>query len=164
MKRRLVFLAVTTLSVAAMLIVGLTFASPASADGTRQISGVGAYASTSECNDLAPGYDYALILTGDLEGCLYTYVESSVCTPGETYMEVGREIFVDGATGSRFETTYKFEAKYADCASFTAEKVGRCQHPIVKGTGTGEYSDVDGQINFKDDVVTGNFPYTGHIK
>jgi hypothetical protein len=53
-------------------------------------------------------------MTGDLEGCLYIFVDEYECSPSGTYREIGRELFVgsyNGGSGS-FWTTYKFEAKY----------------------------------------------------
>ena len=134
------------------------------AGGATQISGIGSFAGTGECTDEQA--TFALRMTGDLEGCLYTYVENSECSPSGTYREQGRELFVgtyNGVPGT-FRTTYKFEAKYQDCANLIGEKVGRCQHPIVAGSGTGVFAGVTGRLDFKDDVVVGNFPYTGHLR
>ncbi len=137
--------------------------------GAEQISGVGFYALSTECT--APlGADYAVRLTGDVEGCLYAFIEAWGCSPSGTYREEGHEYFVgtyNGQSGT-FETTYKFEAKYEGCPligePLGAEIFGRCQHPITAGSGTGDLEGITGQLNFKDDVVAGNFPYTGHIK
>jgi len=52
--------------------------SPALAGGATQISGVGFFADEETCDDPeGEGDNYALILTGDLEGCLYTFVETA---------------------------------------------------------------------------------------
>ena len=44
-----------------------------------------------------------------------------------------------------------------------SEVHGRCQHPIVAGSGTGGFAGATGRADFKDDVVTGEFLYRGHI-
>lgn len=95
------------------------------------------------------------------------------------YQERGREVFVGGlydndggliAEGT-FETTYKFTGKYTD--SFLVEEIhGRCQHPIVSGSGTGVFAGASGRVDFKDDVDADvladpkEWPlhYRGHIK
>ena len=41
--------------------------------------------------------------------------------------------------------------------------MGVCQHPIIVGSGTGGFEGVTGRVDFKDDVVTGDYPYRGHI-
>jgi hypothetical protein len=42
--------------------------------------------------------------------------------------------------------------------NLSGEIFGRCQHPIVEGSGTGNYEGVGGQLFFKDDVESGTFP------
>lgn len=136
--------------------------------GAIQIEGVG-YFAESECDVAGAGADFALYLTGDLEGCLYVYVESYDCSPSGTYHESGQEHFVgtyNEQSGS-FWTSYKFEAKYEGCEDgfyVGAEIFGRCQHPIQAGSGEGVFEGVRGRIDFKDDVETGTFPYRGHLK
>jgi len=136
--------------------------------GATQISGVGYYATTGECDYVSQGAAFALKMTGNLEGCLYTFIDDFECSPSGTYREEGREYFVgtyNGQSGT-FWTTYKFEARYENCngGPLGAEIFGRCQHPIVTGSGTGVFNGVTGQINFKDDVEAGNFPYRGQLR
>ena len=138
--------------------------------GAAQISGVGFYATANECDYESQGAGYAIKMTGDLQGCLYAFIDDFECSPSGTYREEGREFFVgtyNGQTGT-FWTTYKFEAKYEGCsesgAPLGAEIFGRCQHPIVIGSGTGIFNGVTGQINFKDDIEAGNFPYRGQLR
>jgi len=136
-------------------------------NGATQISGMGVYAETGECSSGGEGSSFALKLTGDLNGCLYVFIDDYECSPSGTYREEGREYFVgthNGQSGT-FWTTYKFEAKYEDCdgGPLGAEIFGRCQHPITEGSGTGVFSGVSGQLNFKDDIEAGNFPYRGHL-
>lgn len=135
--------------------------------GSTQISGVGFYATVGECDYESQGAVYAIKMTGDLEGCLYAFIDDFECSPSGTYREEGTEYFVGTYNGQpgTFWTTYKFEAKYEDCdgGPLGAEIFGRCQHPIVAGSGTGVFNGVNGQLNFKDDIETGNFPYRGHL-
>ena len=136
--------------------------------GATQLSGIGYFATSGECDYETQGAVYAIKMTGDLEGCLYAFIDDFECSPSGTYREEGREYFVgtyNGQSGT-FWTTYKFEAKYEDCdgGPLGAEIFGRCQHPIVDGSGTGVFNGVSGQINFKDDIEAGNFPYRGQLR
>ncbi len=143
MKRRLVFLAAIALTVAALISTALKASSPALADGAIQITGTAYFPETGECTDAAyQDSDFSSILHGDLEGCIYTYVESAECTPSGTYHESGHEVFVSADGSGTFGTTYFFQAKYKDCPNLTDEIVGRCQHPIVDGSGTGDFEGV----------------------
>jgi hypothetical protein len=170
MKRRLTILTLTTLVAVALIGVVSTAPSPALAGGATQISGVASYADPGECVDPeGAGATYApLDMTGDLEagglqGCLYTFVETDQSSPSGTYRETGTEIFVGSDGVSTFETTYRFEGKY-EVADPATEIFGRCQHPIVEGSGTGIYEGVSGILLFKDDIEAGNFPYRGHLR
>ena len=155
--------------IALSVILALILAAPAAlAGGATQISGVAFYADDARvhvtCDDpRGEGADYVpLVMTGDLEeGCLYTFIETSVSSPSGTYRETGTEIFVSADGSSTFRTTYRFEGKYEDPAT---EIFGRCQHPIVEGSGTGIYEGVSGTLLFKDDIEAGNFPYRGHLQ
>ena len=135
--------------------------------GAAQLSGIGYYATAGECDYESQGAVYAIRMTGDLQGCLYAFIDEYECSPSGTYREEGREYFVGTYNGQygTFWTTYKFEAKYEDCdgGPLGAEIFGRCQHPIVEGSGTGVFNGVSGQLNFKDDIEAGNFPYKGHL-
>jgi hypothetical protein len=166
MKRRSTILTLTTLAIVAFISVASTAPSPALAGGATQISGVGFYdddVTDVTCDDPeGAGADYALVMTGDLEeGCLSTFVGPHVSSPSGTYRETGTELFVASDGSGTFETTYRFEAKY-DLAG--GEIFGRCQHPIVEGSGTGIYEGVSGRIDMKDDIEAGNFPYRGHLQ
>ena len=138
--------------------------------GATQISGVGYFAAASDCDWTSQGAEFALHLTGDLEGCLFVFVESYDCSPSGTYREQGEEYFVGtykGETGT-FRTSYRFEAKYEGCSEdgffLGAEIFGRCQHPIQAGTGTGVFAGVSGRLDFKDNVETGALPFRGHLR
>jgi hypothetical protein len=138
--------------------------------GSIQISGIGFFDAADACNSAGQGASYALTLTGDLEGCHYFFVEYFECSPSGTYREQGRELFIGTYKGEAgtFWTTYRFEAKYEGCAEngsyIGAEILGRCQHPIVTGSGTGVFEGVTGRLDFKDDIEAGNFPYRGHLR
>lgn len=143
----------------------------ARAGGATQISGIGYPDLTGECNDAeGSGADFATILDGGLVGCQYVFVESYDCSPGGTYRESGTEIYVlDGPFGQgTFSTTYFFRGKFEGCSPdggfVGAEIMGFCQHPIVTGSGAGDYEGVTGRLHFQDDVTAGNYPYTGHLK
>jgi hypothetical protein len=166
MKRRLTILTLTTLAAVALIGVVWTAPSPALAEGATQISGVAVLDEADECDSGSVGADYALIMDGDLEGCLYTFVdhETAQSSPSGTYRETGTETFVASDGSGTFETTYRFEAKYEDVANLSGEIFGRCQHPIVEGSGTGDYEGVSGRLDFKDDVETGTFLYRGHLR
>ena len=138
--------------------------------GATQLSGIGYYATSGECDYESQGAVYAIKMTGDLEGCHYFFIDEFECSPSGTYREKGRELFVgtyNGQSGT-FWTTYRFEAKYEGCAengaALGAEILGRCQHPIVEGSGTGVFEGVTGRLDFKDDIEAGNYPFRGHLR
>lgn len=158
----------TTLAAVLALLVVSAIPAGAGGNGNTQVEGLGEFDVAGVCQDAeGAGSDLAIILTGDLNGCLYGWVGPGGFNPSFTYKEVGTEVFVgclaDGTTCGTFDTTYLFTAKYAD-ANFNGQEWGRCQHPIVKGSGTGDFSGITGRIDFKDDVVAGNADYRGHIK
>jgi hypothetical protein len=133
--------------------------------GATQISGIGFFDLAGECDEVL-GSTFNYTLTGDLEGCHYVFVESAVCAAGGAYRETGTETFVGqykGAPGT-FETTYLFTATYTDCANLSGQIVGRCQHPIVAGSGEGVFEGVIGRLDMQDDVEAGNFRYRGHFR
>lgn len=170
MKRRSTILTLTTLAAVALIGVVWTAPSPALAEGATQISGVAFFDDPlldPPCDDPeGVGADYALVMTGDLEGCLYTDVKTAKSSPSGTYRETGTELFVGSYLdeSGTFETTYRFEAKYEDVANLSGEIFGRCQHPIVEGSGTGIFEGVSGRLDFKDEVETGTFFYRGHLR
>ena len=138
--------------------------------GATQISGVSVYAETDQCDSQNQGADYSLVLTGDIEGCWDVFVEDFECSPSGTYREEGYEIFTgtyNGVPGT-FRTAYQFHGRYEGCAEdgspIGAEIFGRCQHPIVGGSGEGVFGGVTGRLDFKDDVEAQIFPYRGHLR
>jgi hypothetical protein len=155
------------LSVVLAAIVLSLLVVPVRAGGADQISGIGYFDLAGECDDPeGEGSVLAVQLTGDLEGCVYAFVETSVCRPSGTYMETGYDIFVavgEGAEGT-FVTPYRFTGKFEDCPNLAEEKFGRCHHPIEEGSGTGDFEGVTGRLVFRDNVETGELPYRGHLK
>ena len=158
----------TILLMATMALTLLVASGVALAGGATQISGVATYADPGECVDPeGAGATYVpLDMTGDLEGCLYTFVDEDATqsSPSGTYRETGYEIFVASDGSGTFMTTYRFEGKY----NLAGEEIfGRCQHPIVEGSGTGVFEGVSGILLFKDVIEAGEdpyFPYRGHLR
>jgi hypothetical protein len=138
-------------------------------NGAVQLSGLGFYGDGDVCNAAAQGATFALTLSGDLEGCLFVFIDDYECSPSGTYREKGREFFTGtyrGQSGT-FWTSYRFEAKYEQCSNGSplgAEIFGRCQHPVTEGSGTGIFTGVSGRLDFKDDIEAGNFPFRGHLR
>jgi hypothetical protein len=162
-----------------VLVVGLLMASPLAANAaTNQLSGTAVYDAVACPGPPAgygdftsyPGVDMGVDPEGSLVGCLYAKVnfdEDTKLTPSGVYVESGREVFVGSLNGGpvgTFETTYKFESKWdPDPTPPGVELFGRCQHPIVKGSGTGGFAGATGRLDFKDIIEEGNFDYRGHI-
>lgn len=107
-----------------------------------------------------------IVMTGSLEGCWYTNILTSRQLSSGVYLETGEEVFFGtlsgGAEGS-FRTTYRFESKWDPDAATGTEIHGRCQHPIVPGSGTGGFDGATGRVDIKDLVETGDLEYRGHI-
>lgn len=162
----------------ARVLVTSTLASLMLAGGSAALAGESRFVSGnstfSDCG--LDGSDYAISLTGDLEGCLSTFVQDFKCkelADYDLYLESGREVFVGKYHGKsgRFRTTYTFDAAYAKgfCKSFDAslEVGGGCRHPIVSGSGVFEGAKgllkfIDVIANVTGDPVTGEFsPGTG---
>ncbi len=159
------------IALASMMLAG---GSAAVAGGDKKPVFVSGNSTYSDCG--LPGSDYALSLTGDLKGCLSTFVEGFKCKKlgaYDLYFEEGREVFVGKYHGQqgRFRTTYTFDGAYAKgfCQSFdpTLEVGGGCKHPITGKSGV--FADAKGLIKFIDviagvtgDSTTGEFqPGTG---
>lgn len=85
--------------------------------------------------------------------------------PSGTYQEVADEIFVGswGDLDGTFELNENYTAKFrADTPA--GYFFGRCEHPIVAGSGTNDFQGVSGRLDFKDDPETGTAAYTGHLR
>jgi hypothetical protein len=146
------------LALLVVLVMGLLMVSPLAANAaTNRLSGTAFYDAT-QCPGPPAGYEDftsypGLVMTGSLQGCLYTKVETTKDTPGGVYLESGEEVFVgslDGGPLGSFATTYRFESKWDPDVSTGVEVRGRCQHPIVEGRGTGGLEGARGRVDFKD--------------
>jgi hypothetical protein len=149
--------------VALALAVPAAPALPAGAASTTTIAATGVF-------DQDPGgvcphrndYDSYLpiVMSGDLEGCWYTHIESSwdLGAPSGLYFEAGREVFVGrvhgGATGS-FKANYVLESQWDPDVSTGNEVWGACQHQIVPGSGQAGLRGITGYLRFADIVNDG---------
>ena len=109
-----------------------------------------------------------LFMSGDLEGCWYTKIDRfrDLGSPSGLYFEIGREVFVGrfrGAVGS-FSTVYTFESQWDPDAATPTEIWGRCQHTIVRGSGTGGLHGVSGFLGRIDIVTDGSARYRGFVR
>ena len=168
-KENSVLTTIRPLTLAVGLLAGLLLTLPTPAQAAdHRLTGT-AFVNPSPgtpCPEPPSGYDDfpPIVMTGSLDGCWYSNIESARVTSGGVYLESGTELFVgrlDGGPAGTFTTTYKFEAKLdAD----GAEVRGRCQHPIVSGSGTGGFAGASGRVDFKDIIGDPTFfVYRGHI-
>lgn len=153
-----------------LLILFLLLALPAIAgtaqDGHTQISGDSVL---SDCGD------FALEMTGDLNGCLEIFPERFTCEELNgfaVYREWGEELFRDNDGVSSFSTKYDLEGLYAqgfcDSFDFSTQLAGGCSHKVFSGEG--KFLGSNGLITFYDIIpVPGasgasNFVYHGDVK
>ena len=160
-KRLLALVAVT----AATLIVP----APADAAGAAQVAGN--QTPVASCDgDSSPLGIYAM--DGSLIGCWFAdsfdvvreHVSGTVQVKGTEHFEGCLDLGGDGSCSGDPEGTLSFSFQFSgkfDLVTF-AEIRGRCQHPIVSGTGG--FATASGVITFKDDVTTGIAPYRGNIR
>jgi hypothetical protein len=113
---------------------------------TTAVSGTMVFDAETTCPDPPDGYadfvDYTVVVTGDLDGCWYTDIGRgrNFGPPTGLYFEVGREVFVGSVRGGpegTFSTTYTWESQWDPDVDTGTEIWGRCQHLIVRGSGTG---------------------------
>jgi hypothetical protein len=138
----------------------------------EQISGVGVFDAVA-CPAPPTGYEDfvsypGIAMRGSLEGCWYTKVVTTRDNgaPSGVYQERGEEVFVgsfDGGPEGTITTTYNFSSQWEPDVTNGSEVRGRCQHPIVAGSGTGGFEGATGRLDFKDDVATGDYFWRGHI-
>jgi hypothetical protein len=152
-------------AVIALALVGANGVAASASSGTVQIGGIGTLDIEGEICDRGVAEVFPpTVMTGDLNGCWYVDSFTGRSHPSGTYQETGTETFVgclaDGTTCGTFGTTYQFEGKFAPDGS---EIFGRCQHPIVSGSGTEGFAGVSGRVDFKDDVDAGLLLYRGHL-
>lgn len=162
MKRLFGVVCLAAALVASLLLAG----SPASAkagNGMVQLSATGDPFSDRVCDD-DEGADSDLALPIEpsdegwsIGGCLYQFFGPARVTPSGMFNETGDETFVgtlyyNGVAQGEgtFDTTYRFTAKFDDPSDPSTEIFGRCQHPIVTGSGTGVFDGAKGRLDFKD--------------
>jgi hypothetical protein len=115
------------------------------------------------------GDDDGYAMIGDLVGCWW--ITDFVSTTDESRHNVratGTELFV-GWIGSRygsFTTTFVYTAKMDGPWVSSPEIHGRCHHPITRGSGTGDFVGISGELSFKDvvDVDPPYYPYWGSLR
>jgi hypothetical protein len=153
------------------LVMALLLVNPLAVDAATRLSG-DTYYDAAQCPGPPPGYEdftsyTGLVMTGSLEGCLYTKIITSKETPAGVYLESGEEVFIgslDGGPVGTFATTYKFESKWDPDVSSGVEVHGQCQHRIVEGSGTGGFEGAKGRFDIKDIIEDpGTGIYRGHI-
>jgi hypothetical protein len=149
---------------ASTMLAGGNSALASGGNDSKFVSGNSTY---SDCG--LDGSDFALLMTGDLEGCLSVFVQGFTCKELPDYdllHERGREVFVGKLNGKqgRFRTTYTFDAAYAKgfCQTFdpSLEVGGGCTHKVEGRSGI--FENASGLIKFIDVIagVTGD-PVTG---
>ena len=161
-ERLLAFLAVTSAILSAL-------AAPASAAGAGQVSGNQAPVATCEGDSSALG---TYVMDGSLIGCWFTdsfdvvreHASGTVQITGTEHFDGCLDLGGDGTCSGDPDGTLSFSFQFSgkfDLVTF-AEIRGRCQHPIVSGTGG--FGTASGVIMFRDDVATGIAPYRGNIR
>lgn len=162
---RLVAILATVLTVSALATA------PVAADPPHQninVAGVGVPGGFGDngCDDA--GYesvDYTIALSGDLTGCIYGVILSeSFNEKNGRYTSNDHETFVGslGALSGTWEMDETFSAVFD--LETGAQLSGGCKHPIIDGSGTGDFEGVDGRLKFIDDVDAGTADYTGRIQ
>jgi hypothetical protein len=153
------------LGIATALALTVTAAAPASPVGaaTTSVAGMFVFDADSTCGEPPAGHEefdeLTFVISGDLDGCWYTNIGRGwdLGPPSGLYFEVGRELFVGRVRGGpvgTFSTTYTFESRWDPAYTAGGTEIwGRCQHVIVRGSGTGGLHAVTGFIG-RTDVVT----------
>jgi len=162
MTKRLI--ALVTLVAAALLV-----AAPASGAGAGQVAGNQTPVATCDGDTSAFG-TYAM--DGSLIGCWFAdsfevvreHAGGTVQITGTEHfdgcLDLGGDGSCSGDTEGTLSFSFQFSGKFDVVTS--AEIRGRCQHPIVSGTGG--FATASGVITFKDDVTTGIAPYRGNVR
>lgn len=159
----------------AMLLLSAVPAVAAEGGANHQVRGVATFSFDGPC----PG---ALHMTPQadgwgLDGCLFLMsIDDWSLSPSGVYKEYGTERFVGDLVYSEggvviasmsgtFDTVYTITSKWAGEPFASPQYHGRCQHPVVSGTGA--FAGVTGRIDIRDTIVDGvavEFPYWGHLK
>jgi len=178
MKRWLTIFTIAALAMVAYLSFVMA-PTPVNAGDSDMVTGTGFVPVGNECDvsnaPPSPNDTLAVLnmnVTGDLDGCLYSYVLWSTGELRGSYREIGIDIFVGDLyhegelVGSgTFETFYLFEGEFADDNTQT-ELWGGCVHPLVPNRGTGVFQDAGGTLRFTDNVSVSppTFPYKLDLK
>lgn len=148
-------------------IVGalMTIGAPAGA-AVDQVSGGIDPAVVCDGTGFGGAYEYYIPMAGDLEGCIYGYNVVGRELPSGVYHEVADETFVGTYQGryGTFDLTEDFIIKFDRNG---VPQWARCHHPIVRGSGTGDFEGVSGRLDFQDDFSDPANPittYKGHLK
>jgi hypothetical protein len=151
--------------------LGIVAVQPAAGARAVTVRGDQLIAGSENCQNAQPD---TYRMAGDLVGCWYTVtfdVVQANDNAGGHFKASGTEHFVGclntngnnqcdpGEPFGTFDTTFTFTAKFAPSGD---EIHGRCQHPIVGGSGG--FDGARGVISFKDIPPEGRFPYHGNIK
>jgi hypothetical protein len=156
--------------VAVAIAMIFAVALPASAAGATVVRGVQTPVASGPCFDA--NAEFSTTMDGGLIGCWW--IDMFVVTgehPSGSATFSGTEHFTgcldtaldgncdgDDPAGT-FSTTFTFTAKFDADGN---EIHGRCNHPIVSGTGG--FTGITGVVNFTDDVSTGLSPYIGNVR
>jgi hypothetical protein len=151
-----------------VLAVALLVAAPASAEGAGQVSGN--QTPVAACDGSTSLGTYAM--DGSLIGCWFTdsfdvvreHASGTVQVTGTEHFDGCLDLGGDGSCSGDPEGTLSFSFQFSGKFDLvtSAEIRGRCQHPILSGTGG--FATASGVITFKDDVVTGIAPYRGNVR
>jgi hypothetical protein len=138
---------------------------------TTPVAGTFVFDRNNTCTDPPAGFDeFTFVISGDLDGCWYTNIGRKLDfgPPSGLYFEVGREVFVGrirGGPKGTFSTTYTFESQWNPDIATGTEIWGRCQHQIVRGSGTDGLRDVTGHLNRTDIAPDGTVGrYRGFVR
>ena len=148
-----------------MLLVG----APANAAGAAQVAGNQTPVESCDGDSSTLG---TYVMDGSLIGCWFAdsfdnvreHASGTLQITGTEHFEGCLDLGGDGMCSGDPEGTLSFSFQFSgkfDLVTF-AEIRGRCQHPIVSGTGG--FATASGVITFKDDVTTGIAPYRGNIR
>ena len=119
--------------------------------------------------------EFAIYMSGDLNGCLDIFPRHFTCEELNgfaRYREWGREVFRDDDGVSGFRTVYTLEGVYSqgfcNTFDFATQLAGGCDHKVFNGSG--KFLGANGIITFNDIIpaagVSGasNFLYHGELK
>jgi len=170
--------------ITAVLLAFATLAfipSAADAGGAEQVAGTAVPypVAPDTCDPTAvPDADYILAMpegSGSLTGCIYGIRLDVSFTSGGQLFQRTSETFIgcfEDRCGS-FELDATITSRWVNGPPPEGDQVnGRCQHKIVRGSGTGDFAGVSGRLDFKDIIerdADGNllgvtFDYKGHLK